>query len=235
MNADVKLINVVSGAGVGTCTNVTSAKALSACSVASNVIIFASLEISITSPCLTSVTGQLVINGFVIVVNTALTLVQLPALVYVGSSLMISNTLGLNAALSSIYLGSLTMVGTWLQIGWASTLTSLVLPSLAYVGQFFYVGVNSQITFVSMPVLTFVGSYFSVNTNPLLAVLAAPALQHIGSGNGFAWSVYLCLNLASMSFSPAIESAAAGEMCYLPQSCSTVSICRAQGPQNTCM
>ena len=131
----------------------------------------------------------------------------------------------LNTALTSIDVHSLAFVAGHIGVYFNLALTSLSLPALTYVGLYVFIYYNNALTACSMPALTYVAWYFKVNSNSNLAAFAAPALVKIANKGLNTWTVNLCSNAASLSYSAAISHAAALNACWLPP-CSTLATCK---------
>ena len=194
------------GASSSPCSTVSAAAGIVNCASMTSANILTRTDTGISASCLTSVGGNLNIDG-----NT--------------------NQGGNNTVLKTIVLPLLTYVAGYFQVwngagGFGNAmLTILDVHSLAFVGGYMYLDNNGGLTSFSMPVLTFVGQYFDISSNHNLATLSAPALVKIANNGGNSYAVAVCDNTASFSFSATISHAAAGKSCILTNSCSATTNC----------
>ena len=209
-----------------TCAAVANASGVMNCASASNINIRTANDTYIAAACLSSVTGNINVDGNTNGgSNTVLTAVLFPLLTYVGGYFQVWNIAGVgNTALTLIDAHSLAFVNGFLAFDNDPALASLDIPALTFVGQYFQID-GAAITSLNLPVLTFVGDFFYVIQNSNLASLAAPAMNKIANNGGLSgFIVSLCGNAAGFSYSADVTHAAAGKSCYLPP-CATPSTC----------
>ena len=166
--------------------------------------------------------------------STMLTIIELSSLSYVGNFVKISSHL----AVTAVDMPRLTIVGSYINIYVCAALVQLVLPSLTCVFGYFRMYDNQALTYVSLPSLTYIGDYLNVFSNFALTSITAPALMQISCLEQSCiineCAVYLCDNDAFMTLSSSIETAAAGQRCFLTQSCESSSVCMHRTTPSPC-
>jgi hypothetical protein len=131
----------------------------------------------------------------------ALTTLDLPLLVYVGSAF----TADVMPSLTTLNIPELAYVGGVFSPGHDAALTTLDAPSLVYVGNGFSPDVM-PLTTLNVPELAFVGSNFQPNNLSSLTTLSLPALAIVGG-------IFNPNNMAALTTVtlPAIVSIGGGE------------------------
>ena len=177
------------------------------CGWASSINIKTKTDASFGAKCLTSVAGNLYIDGNTNGgSNAQLASIMFPKLTSVAGNFQVWNSAGSpgNTALASIDLNALVSVGGSFGIFWNPALKSL-----------------------SLPALTFVQQWFGVYSNGFLTTLSAPSMVTIANhGNLLGWALKLCNNAASFSYSIIISHAAAQQTCYLTNAnCAAAIMC----------
>ena len=204
-----------SGTTCSQCTvlsNVTTASALENCRSTNGSIIGTTTDTRIAGSCLTLVGGNFEIDGSTAIGNNnVLTAVSLPLLTSVTGYLRVWNSFCCpqeeNAALTLIYLPSLSYVASYIFIRY-NALVALSLTSLTFVGEFLDIASNSKLVYIFAPVLTKIAGTCS----QVLPVTIC---------GGHDWTVNMCGNSDSFSYTTSITRAAAGKICVLTRICST--------------
>ena len=178
---------------------------------------------SLALPSLQTVTGGVVITYTLGASNSPnLTMISLPDLIFVGTSVVIY----LLQFLSRVDMPRLTSVGGDVQLAYLTSLPVLLLYQLWSVSGNVYLANCDALTFINLISLTYVGTTVTIINNPSLTWLTAPVLSVVGS-YGDTTSLSICQNSINLSLAANIEDAHAGGVCNTNQhSCSQTTTCR---------
>ena len=179
------------------CTSVSTATSLMTCKTAVNINILTTTDVHVTGACLTLVSGNVNIDGsasnmkLATVVLSSLTHVS--GYFQVWNSQF--GTGGVNTALTLIDVKRLAFVGGYVTIQFNSAISNITLPALTYVGMYLDIDDNNALTTLTLPALTYISQYILVQNNVKLANVSAPAMVKIGATLISAVSVtQLCFN-----------------------------------------